>query len=470
MKPSAADFDAVRDLLGRQPSGEFEVVVRHVDGGPLVIRNAPLLSDGTPMPTLYWLVGEPERRWVGTIESEGGVDRAEAEVDPRELAEAHDRYAALRDAALPVGHDGLRSSGGVGGTRVGVKCLHAHYAWYLAGGDDPVGRWVADQITAHGWAPEIAPRVVGAIDCGTNSTRLLVARLGADGTIETLDRLMTITRLGQDVDRTGRLAPEAIGRTVEAIATYRSVLDDHGAVAVRSTATSAARDADNRDEFFEAAEAALGAPLELLAGEAEGMLSFQGAMADMPPAPGSVLVFDLGGGSTELIWGSLHAAADPVLHAVRSLDAGCVRATERWLHSDPPTESEVAAAATELREMVEAALAEMGVVGVDRFVGLAGTVSALAAIDQGLIAYDHDLIHHHVLSAEAIDRITRQLTAMTVAERLEVVGLEAARAPVIVGGCLVLQAVMAATGATEVVHSEADILDGLAASLVAAGP
>ena len=140
------DRVAVSELLGREPQGRFEVVVRHADGSPVVIRNEPLLEDGTPMPTRWWLVGEPERTWVGRLESTGGVDRAEAEVDADELAAAHRRYAAERDAAMPAGWAGPRPSGGVGGTRVGVKCLHAHYAWWLAGGVDPVGRWVDDRL------------------------------------------------------------------------------------------------------------------------------------------------------------------------------------------------------------------------------------------------------------------------------------------------------------------------------------
>ena len=140
------DRSAVEALLGRPAQGDFEVVVRHPDGSPVVIRNAPLLADGTPMPTRYWLVGEPERTLVGRLEAAGGVARAEAEVDPARLADAHARYATERDAAVPADHDGPRPSGGVGGTRRGVKCLHAHYAWYLAGGDDPVGRWVADRL------------------------------------------------------------------------------------------------------------------------------------------------------------------------------------------------------------------------------------------------------------------------------------------------------------------------------------
>ena len=121
-------------------------MVRHTDGSPLVIRNAPLLADGTPMPTRWWLVGEPERTWVGRLEGAGGVDRAEAEVDDEELAAAHARYAAERDAEIPPGWTGARPSGGVAGTRIGVKCLHAHYAWHLAGGDDPVGRWVDEHL------------------------------------------------------------------------------------------------------------------------------------------------------------------------------------------------------------------------------------------------------------------------------------------------------------------------------------
>ena len=140
------DAIAVEALLGRPVQGDFEVVVRHDDGSPVVLRNAPLLQDGTPMPTRYWLVGEPERTLVSRLEAAGGVRAAEAELDPDELADAHRRYAAERDAAIPLGHTGHRPSGGVGGTRVGVKCLHAHYAWHLAGGDDPVGRWVEHRL------------------------------------------------------------------------------------------------------------------------------------------------------------------------------------------------------------------------------------------------------------------------------------------------------------------------------------
>lgn len=142
------DLERVTELLGRRPQAEFTVVVRDESGDPVVIRNAPFLPDGTPLPTLYWLVGRRESTAVGLLESQGGVDAAEREIPPAEIAAAHARYATERDAAIPADHIGPRPSGGVAGTRIGVKCLHAHYAWFLAGGDDPVGRWVEARLQA----------------------------------------------------------------------------------------------------------------------------------------------------------------------------------------------------------------------------------------------------------------------------------------------------------------------------------
>ena len=173
--PSDDERALVEGLLGRPPLGAFEVAVRDPDGQPVVIVNHPLLDDGRPMPTRYWLVGADLRVRIGTLESAGGVRAAEAAVDAAALAAAHERYASERDAAIPAGHEGPRPSGGVGGTRQGVKCLHAHYAWHLAGGDDPVGRWVGEQLAEGGVRGEPdEPELVAAVDCGTNSTRLRV--------------------------------------------------------------------------------------------------------------------------------------------------------------------------------------------------------------------------------------------------------------------------------------------------------
>ena len=148
MPATPEDIARVTELLGRPPQSDFEIVVRDEAGSPVVLRNAPFLDDGTPMPTRYWLVDRDLLKRIGTLESDGGVRRAEAEIDPVVLAEAHARYEAERDAAIPSGWPGPRPSGGVGGTRTGVKCLHAHYAWFLAGGTDPVGLWVFEQLLA----------------------------------------------------------------------------------------------------------------------------------------------------------------------------------------------------------------------------------------------------------------------------------------------------------------------------------
>ena len=157
--PSPSDDAAVRALLGREPQGVYTVVVRSADGSPVVLCNAPLLRDGTPMPTLYWLCGRDEVAAVSRLEADGGVDRVEEHVGLGTMNDVHRRYAALRDSHIPAGHTGPRPSGGVGGTRRGVKCLHAHFGWWLAGGDDPVGQWVADRLVEQGTAhaPRVAP-------------------------------------------------------------------------------------------------------------------------------------------------------------------------------------------------------------------------------------------------------------------------------------------------------------------------
>ena len=228
---STEDRALITAALGRPPASGFEVVVRDPSGEPVVIKNAPFLDDGTPMPTSYWLVGRKARSLVGRLESAGGVRRAEAAIPPAEVAAAHERYAKARDAEIPSGHKGPRPSGGVGGTAQGVKCLHAHLAWYLAGGGDPVGRWVAQQLSGELSGP------VAAVDCGTNSTRLLVL----SPTREILRREMIITRLGQGVDKAGTLSDEAIGRTFAALRRYREEMDRLGVVRVRAAATSATR-------------------------------------------------------------------------------------------------------------------------------------------------------------------------------------------------------------------------------------
>ena len=298
--------------------------------------------------------------------------------------------------------------------------------------------------------------VLAGIDCGTNSTRLLVA----DGSGQTVERLMRITRLGQGVDATGRLADEAIARTVAVLQEYRQVLDRHGVERVRMTATSAARDAANRENFFAAATAAVGVPPELLGGEEEARLSFLGATSDLDPDEGPFLVADIGGGSTEFAVG--RTEPDGVLSA----DIGCVRLTEKFLHSDPPAPEELSQAFDIVRGHLEDVTRVIpSVADVRRFVGLAGTVTTMAAVELGLATYDRDRIHHFVLTRAAAEDVFRTLATENRRQRLYNPGLEEARADVIVGGAVIVTAIMRYFEFAECLVSEADILDGLVLSL-----
>ncbi|MBX3284511.1 MAG: Ppx/GppA family phosphatase [Actinobacteria bacterium] len=309
---------------------------------------------------------------------------------------------------------------------------------------------------------------VASIDIGTNSTRLLVAEPGdVAGTLRTIDRRMTITRLGQDVDRTGRLAPEAIDRTVAALAEYRQVMDDAGVPAgrVRMSATSASRDAANRDDFFARAEAAVGGAPELLSGDDEARLSFAGATSDLDPALGPFLVFDLGGGSTEFVLGT--SGPDGAIEGAMSLDVGCVRLTERFFQTDPPAPEDLSAAISYVDTWLDDVVRELpGATEARTVVGLAGTVSTVAAVEQGLATYDRDAIHHFVLTKDAAEDVFRTLATERLADRIHNPGLERARADVIVGGCCALVAIYRRLALEEVLVSEADILDGLALSLL----
>ncbi len=303
--------------------------------------------------------------------------------------------------------------------------------------------------------------VFAAIDCGTNSTRLLVT--GADGA--TLDRLMRITRLGQGVDATGRLADAAVERTVAVLREYRAVMDRRGVSRVRMTATSAARDASNRDDFFAAAGEAVGVTPELLGGAEEGRLSFRGATAELDASDGPFLVVDIGGGSTEFAVGT-PASPGGGPDGVLSTDIGCVRLTEKFLHSDPPAPEELSQAFDIVRGHLDDVVREIpSVVEARRFVGLAGTVSAMAAIEIGLPVYDRGRVHHFVLTRQAAEDVFRTLATEPRRQRIHNPGMEEARADVIVGGAVILVGILRYFDLEECLVSESDILDGLVASL-----
>jgi exopolyphosphatase/guanosine-5'-triphosphate,3'-diphosphate pyrophosphatase len=458
------DREMVTRLLGRPPAGEFVVALRRPDGAPVVIENAPFLGDGRPMPTRFWLVDAALREAVSQLEAAGGVRRAAAAIPAAAVAAAHARYAAERAATLPPGHDGPLPGGGVGGTRQGVKCLHAHLAWYLVGGDDPVGRWTAAELTVQR-SDLVSVRdegPVAAVDCGTNSTRLLVV----DDQGSVLAREMRITRLGEGVDATGRLSRDAMDRTLSVLHSYRAIMDDHAVTRTRVVATSAARDATNADEFMWEANQIIGVTPEVLSGEEEGRLSFLGATVDLPEhlvGEGPLLVVDIGGGSTELTVGLPKQIGTP---STVSLDIGCVRVTERLLRHDPPEPATLTQARLVVHEEVAAARTTLpplkagGVV-----VGLAGTVSTVTSLEFGVAHYERSLLHHAELSHGAVERWLLVLGTEDAQSRLSRRGMVAGREDVIVGGVLILAVIMDVFGRDRCVYSEDDILDGLAATL-----
>jgi exopolyphosphatase/guanosine-5'-triphosphate,3'-diphosphate pyrophosphatase len=296
--------------------------------------------------------------------------------------------------------------------------------------------------------------VRAAIDIGTNSVRLLVT----DCAGRELERLMRMTRLGQGVDVTGQLAPEAIARTLAVLSEYAVRLRAHGSTRLRAVATSAVRDAGNGAQFFDAAEAALGVRPELLTGEAEARLSFYGATLGLSSSEGPFLVIDLGGGSTEFVLGT----AQP--ETAISLQMGCVRMTERHLHGDPPTSEERLACESDVRRELARVPALIDVQKARCVIGLAGTVTALSALQLGLAKYDATRTHHSRLSATQVASLCVRLAGASLAERRALL-VEPARAEVIVGGAIVLATLLSELGLSELLVSERDILDGLAVSL-----
>ncbi|WP_409058116.1 exopolyphosphatase [Streptomyces sp. SYP-A7185] len=304
---------------------------------------------------------------------------------------------------------------------------------------------------------------VAAVDCGTNSIRLLVA--DADprtGELVDLDRRMTVVRLGQGVDKTGRLAPEALERTFAACREYAGVIKKHGAERLRFVATSASRDAENRDDFVRGVLDILGVEPEVISGDQEAEFSFTGATRELAGSDHLAkpyLVVDIGGGSTEFVVG------DDRVRAARSVDVGCVRLTERHIRTDPPAPAELDAVRADIAAALDLAERTVPIREARTLVGLAGSVTTVAAIALGLDAYDSAAIHHSRVSREQVREIVARLTAATHDERAAIPVMHPGRVDVIVSGALVLLSIMERTGAGEVVVSEHDILDGIAWSI-----
>ena len=309
---------------------------------------------------------------------------------------------------------------------------------------------------------------VAAIDCGTNSIRLLIADR-IDGRLRDLHREMRIVRLGEGVDATGQFSPDALARTRAALEDYAALLRGHGVRKLRMVATSATRDAANREDFFAMTadvlgSVVLGAIAEVITGSEEAELSFNGAVGELDSAAAPFVVVDLGGGSTEVVLGTGSG-----VRASYSADIGCVRMTERCLHSDPPTAAEVAAAREVVRERLAEALRVVPVAQAKTWVGVAGTFTTIAALAYGMAEYDADAIHLSRVRFGDLLAVCDQLIGMTRAQRAALGPMHEGRVDVIGGGAIIVEELAAAlgelAGIDEIIVSEHDILDGIALSI-----
>jgi exopolyphosphatase/guanosine-5'-triphosphate,3'-diphosphate pyrophosphatase len=451
------DFETVRRQLGREPTTPFSLVARCSDGHPLVIRNRPLDADGHPFPTIYWLTCPQAVRAVSRLESEGWIARlGEDRSIAAGVEAAHRTYAEERGQMVA----GAERWGGVGGTRHGLKCLHAHYAYHLAGGEDAVGRWTAERIEpVH---PDDPGGRVAAIDQGTNSTRLLVVepRSGADP-IE-ISRDMVITRLGQGVDETGRLDPAAIERALGAITRSTRRARAVHAERIRIGATSAVRDATNRDRFVIRVRDATGIEPEVIDGEQEASLSFLGGTRGLDPASGPFLLVDIGGGSTEFVFGRERGAVERAI----STQIGSVRLMERVRPADPPSADDLRAFEQLIQAPLDRVEDAIPVREARLLIAVAGTATTLQACALGLERYDPNLVHRSTLSLGDAERTLADLSAMTNEERAAIPVMPKGRGDVIVAGGAILVGVLRRFGFAGALVSETDILDGLALGLL----
>lgn len=448
-----SDLSTVREQLGREPTTPFTVVARCADGHPLVIRNEPVDADGEPFPTLFWLTCPSAVKAVSRVESSGAIAELNARVglDPvfaDAVARAHQEYAQERARGFPQ----ALAWGGVGGTRAGVKCLHAHYANHLAGGRDPVGAWVAELVEP---VHEERDGRLAVVDQGTNSIRLLVVEPREDGGFAELARDMVITRLGEGVDRTGAISGQALARTGAVLATYVRRARALHAEEIRVAATSAVREASDRTAFELMVRVMSGSQPETIDGDREAELSFIGATRGLE-APAPFLVIDIGGGSTEFAMG------DRAPEATLSTTMGSVRLTERFVRSDPPAPEQLRAAAREVADILAGVERTIPVRDARTLVAVSGTATTVQAIALGLERYDPEAIHRTWLSRSEAERVLGELVAMTVAERSALPVMAPGRGDVIVAGALVLVEVLRRFGFERALVSETDILDALA--------
>ena len=524
-QPTAQDLDTLSRQLGRPVRDVVEIGARCVCGNPLVATTAPRLSNGIPFPTTFYLTHPHATAAASRLENAGVMDDMTTRLaeDP-ELADsyraAHENYLSARARIGELSGVGpVPEIAGVtaGGMPERVKCIHVLVGHSLAEGPganplgdealelmrhdfDPAvcrcnGAWDTDgdapqkDLSRHTRRLRRAGRTnpiqyadpgtgpVAAIDAGTNSVRLLIAQRTDDG-IEELHRDMRIVRLGEGVDETGEFAPAALERTFDAVHDYARAITRHGAHPTRFIATSASRDVSNRDAFVTGIRQRLHVTPEVVSGDVEAQLTFSGAASALDTSrwdrPIRVAVVDVGGGSTEIVLGTIDpATGEANIEAQTSMDVGCVRFHERHHLSDPPTEAEITAAQDDLATYLAALDPEVfDFSGLDAIVGVAGTITTITAAALNLSAYDSEAIHGTELSIEDITAASNGLLGKTRAQRLEQGYMHEGRADVIGAGALIwvhiLRYLQNASGnrVNTAITSEKDILDGIALSLL----
>lgn len=524
-QPTAQDLDTLSRQLGRPVRDVAEIGARCVCGNPLVATTAPRLSNGIPFPTTFYLTHPHATAAASRLENAGVMeDMTSRLAEDEDLAKAyrgaHEQYLSARariGEAAGVGPVPEIAGITAGGMPERVKCIHVLVGHALAEdpGANPLGDEALEMMRhefdpavcrcegawdTEGEAPqqdlsrhtkrlrragqtnpiqydEVGAGPVAAIDAGTNSVRLLIARDTAAG-IDELHRDMRIVRLGQGVDETGEFAPEALERTFAAVDDYAREITQHGAHPTRFIATSASRDVKNRDEFVAGIRQRLHVTPEVVSGEVEAQLTFAGAASALDTSrwdrPFRVAVVDLGGGSTEIVLGTIDPAdGSSDLTAQTSMNVGCVRFHERYQFADPPTRDQIAAAQHDLDQELQALDPhDFDFTTLDAVVGVAGTITTMTAAALGLEAYDPEAIHGAEFSIDQIAKTAETLLNETTAQRSQYGFMHEGRADVIGAGAVIwahlLDHIRTATNdtVTTAITSEKDILDGIALSLL----
>ena len=376
----------------------------------------------------------------------------------RAYRQAHEQYLASRAELGGVAEIEGISAGGMPDR---VKCLHVLAAHALAAGPgvNPLGDEVLAEVGAWWTSNPCASQAVAAIDCGTNSIRLLIAVVPEQGQLVEIVREMRIVRLGEGVDHTGQFSREALARTFAACEEYRTLIDLHAVRAVRFVATSASRDVSNRAEFIAGVAERLGVQPEVISGTEEAALSFLGAVRGRPDLALPVLVVDIGGGSTEFVLGEFDTEVE--IQSSVSVNIGCVRMFERHLHSDPATADEISAVESDVAAAFDEAEKAVRIGDAMSVVGVAGTVTTVSAMAMGLAEYDPLVIHGSILQGEQIEAVTEQFLSMDSQERAELPFMHPGRVDVIGAGSIILRELARRISPSPVIVSEYDILDGI---------